>query len=133
MASNTYPPAGPDKRRVATMASQSPSATALRATFDAAPEYTIGIEEEVMLLDARTLELAPCALDVLARLHGDTRFKPELPASQIEILTLPAPTVGAAAAELAAGRSALAARVGAGVRLAAAGVSPLGSGLGVLK
>ncbi len=115
------------------MAPQSPSATALRATFDAAPEYTVGLEEEVMLLDPTTFELAPCALELLSRLDADARFKPELPASQIEILTTPSPCVGAAVDQLAAGRRELASRIGNDFRLAAAGVSPLGSGVGKLN
>ncbi len=133
MAPNTYPPSGPGKRPVATMAPRSPSATALRAAFDAAPEYTVGIEEEVMLLDPQTFEPAPRALELLAQLDGDARFKPELPASQIEILTAPRPSVAAAVDELAAGRRELAARVGDELRLAAAGVSPLGRGAGELN
>ncbi len=43
-----------------------------------------------MLLDAETLDLAPRAAEVLARLDGDARFKPELPAAQLELLTAPA-------------------------------------------
>ena len=38
-----------------------------------------------MLLDPDTLDLAPRAAAVLARLDGDPRFKPELPAAQFEI------------------------------------------------
>jgi carboxylate-amine ligase len=115
------------------MATQSPSAAALVATFDAAPQYTVGIEEEVMLLDPETLELAPRALDVLGRLEGDPRFKPELPASQVEILTRPHVAVEEAVGELAVGREELT-RVTRGELLpVAAGVSPLGSGVGDLN
>ena len=45
----------------------------LRATFDGAEPLTIGIEEELMLLDPHTLDLAPVAPQVLARLGGDGR------------------------------------------------------------
>src|SRR5436305_4239273 len=103
MARKTYPLTGPGKP-LASMANQSPSAAALVASFDAAPQYTVGIEEELMLLDPATLELAPRALDVLARLDGDPRFKPELPASQVEILTRPHASAADAVAELGAGR-----------------------------
>ncbi|MBV8430500.1 MAG: YbdK family carboxylate-amine ligase [Solirubrobacterales bacterium] len=115
------------------MANPSPSAAALSAAFDAAPEFTVGIEEELMLLDPATLELAPVALDVLARFDGDGRFKAELPASQVEIITAPHTDVGEAIAELHAGRRDLAAGLEGEVELAAAGVSPLGSGQGELN
>ncbi len=86
-----------------------------------------------MLLDPQTLELAPKALDLLSRLNGDARFKPELPASQLEIITAPHRDVREAIAELQAGRQALAQRMQGEVLLAAAGVSPLGSGVGELN
>jgi carboxylate-amine ligase len=115
------------------MANQSPSADALRAAFDAAPQYTVGIEEELMLLDPVSLELAPRALEVLARLDGDPRFKPELPASQVEILTRPHAGAGDAVAELAAGREALARLTGGELLPVGVAVSPLGSGVGELN
>lgn len=86
-----------------------------------------------MLLDSETLELAPCASEVIARLQGDGRFKLELPASQVEIVTTPAGTVGEAAAQLLDARRTLAERTGAQARPAAAGVAPLGSGIGQLN
>src|SRR5207302_10010289 len=57
-----------------------PPARVLRATFDGIPPYTVGIEEEVMLLSPDTLELLPVAPRILALLGGDHRFKLELPA-----------------------------------------------------
>jgi hypothetical protein len=69
------------------------SAEGLRAAFDGQSPLTVGLEEEVMLLDPQTMDLSPSAAEVLARLGGDPRFKPELPASQLEILTEPAPSV----------------------------------------
>ena len=60
----------------------------LRTAFEGGGP-TIGIEEELMLLDPGTLDLAPVAPEVLARLDGDTRFKGELPAAQIELITAP--------------------------------------------
>jgi carboxylate-amine ligase len=83
-----------------------------------------------MLLDASTLDLAPRAHDVIEALGGDERFKLEMPAAQLEIVTAPHATVAAAAAELAASRRALAA---AGYRLAGAGAHPFASGLGPLN
>ncbi len=115
------------------MANPSPSSAELSAAFDAAPAFTVGIEEELMLLDPETLELAPRALDVLARLDDDARFKAELPASQLEILTAPHADVRETVAELQAGRQRLAECLEGEVLPAAAGVSPLGSGVGELN
>ena len=115
------------------MANPSPTAAALAATFDSVPEYTVGIEEEVMLLDPGTLELAPMALEVLARLGGDSRYKPELPASQIEIVTAPHARVHDAVAELRRGREGLVSHTRGEVLPVGAGVSPCGSGVGDLN
>ena len=105
----------------------------LRASFDAPGPLTVGIEEELMLLDSATLDLAPRAEEVLAAAPGDQRFKLELPAAQLELVTLPCHTVGEAAAQLLAARAALqdAAR-GIG-RLAAAGAHPLTAPQGLLN
>ena len=50
----------------------------LRETFDAVPPMTVGIEEEVLLLDPDTLAPKPCAAAVLERAGGDPRLKPEI-------------------------------------------------------
>ena len=107
--------------------------TQLRAAFGAPSPLTVGVEEEVMLLDAGTLDLAPRAEEVLVRLEGDARFTRELPASQLEILTTPTATAGEAVAQLAEGRRALAAAVGDEMRLAAAGAHPFAETEGVLS
>ncbi len=72
-------------------------APSLRDAFDAPRAPTIGIEEELMLLDPHTLDLAPRSEQALAALAGDARFKPELIAAQIETVTPPRRTVGDAA------------------------------------
>ncbi len=110
-----------------------PSACTLRASFDAAAQYTVGIEDEVMLLEPETLELAPRAAEVLALVDGDRRFKLELPASQLEIVTPPMASVPDAADALLAARRELADRTRGFVRLAAAGVHPASSGIGELN
>lgn len=110
-----------------------PSPERLRATFDAPGELTVGIEEELMVLDPVTLDLAPRTEDLLARVDGDARFKPELPAAQVELVTTPASTVREAASQLIDGRRRLS---GAGeglARLAAAGAHPFASEEGVLN
>ncbi len=108
------------------------TAAEIRATFDGVDPLTVGLEEEVMLLDPATLDLAPRAEEALARVAGDPRFKPELPASQVEIVTEPAPNAAAAVAALADGRRELARRTDGLVRLAAAGVHPFAAAEGEL-
>ena len=58
----------------------------LRAVFDAPDPLTIGLEEEVMLVDAQTFDLVPVAAEIL---DGRPGLKLELPASQVEIVTRP--------------------------------------------
>src|SRR5947209_4243694 len=87
----------------------SPSANELRAAFDRAPAYTLGMEEEVMLLDPETFDLAPRAPELLERLDDDARFKLELPASQLEIVMPPMSDAGEIAVSLLKARRALAA------------------------
>jgi carboxylate-amine ligase len=110
-----------------------PSPDELRVPFDAGPRYAIGIEDEVMLLDPGTLELSDRAGEVLAMLGGDRRYKLELPASQLEIMTSPCRTVRDAAAALLESRRDLVAAVQGTVSLAAAGVHPFSAGAGTLN
>jgi carboxylate-amine ligase len=115
------------------VAATCPSAAELRATFDAVVPLTIGLEEEVLLLDHDTLDLAARAADVLERFDGDPRVKAELPAAQIELVTRPAATVGEAIGQLAVARCDLA-RDAAGIGLpAAVGVHPFAAPLGALS
>jgi glutamate---cysteine ligase / carboxylate-amine ligase len=109
------------------------SAAQLRAAFEVAPPYTVGLEDEVMLLDPGTLELVPRAQEVIAAAGGDPRFKLELPASQIEIITSPRSTVSEAIAELIASRHKLVALTSGIVRLGGAGVHPFSPGAGELN
>jgi carboxylate-amine ligase len=97
------------------------------------PPYTVGIEDEVMLLDPDSLQLTPRAGEVMALVDGDARFKLELPASQLEILTPAFERVPDAAGALLESRRHLADRTEGTVRLAAAGVHPLSSGVGELN
>jgi carboxylate-amine ligase len=112
-----------------------PTAASLRAAFDAPAPLTVGLEEELMLLDPATHDLAPVAPAVLARLEGDPRIKLELPASQLEIVTPPARTVPEAVATLREGRRAIAAAAAATglARPAAAGVHPFAAAEGALN
>ena len=115
------------------MASSIPTPEALRRLFDATAPLTVGLEEEVMLLDPETLDLLPRSLDVLERTGDDPRFVAELPAAHLEIVTPPAATVPEAIGVLTAGRRDLA-RAADGIgRLAAAGVHPFAAPLGELN
>ena len=109
------------------------SAAALADAFDAPDPLTIGLEEELMLLDPESLELAPVASEVLGRLEGDPRFKLELPAAHLEIVTPPQPDVASAVAALAEGRERLAAASEGLARPAGAGVHPVSPAEGPLN
>lgn len=110
-----------------------PSAQELHAAFDAPAPMTVGLEEELMLLDPRTLDLTPRAAELLDRTRGDGRFKQELPAAQLEIVS--PPLAGAAEAErfLLAARGDLAHAAAGLVRLGAAGVHPFARPEGILN
>ena len=110
-----------------------PSAERLRGILDRAGGLTVGIEEELMVLDAGTLDLAPRAHELLEALDGDSRFKPELPAAQIELVTAPARTVGDAVAQLADGRRRLTEAGEDSLLLAAAGAHPFADEEGELN
>lgn len=112
------------------MASDDP-ASALRAAFDGVTPLTVGLEEEVVLLDPETLDLAPVAADVLRDLDG--RFKPELPAAQLELVTPPRATVAQAIDDLRDARRTLAAHAAGRVRPAALAVHPFAAASGALS
>jgi carboxylate-amine ligase len=112
--------------------SRPPTAAEIRAAFDAPPPLTLGLEEELMVLDPASLDLLPRASDVLALLDGDERFKAELPAAHLEIVTPPLARVGEAVAALAAARRDLVEAAAGTARFAAAGVHPFAAGEGVL-
>jgi carboxylate-amine ligase len=108
-------------------------AAALRAVFAEGRPPTVGLEEELMLLDPETLDLLPRADAVLARVGDPGTFRRELPAAQVELAAPPLPTVpDAAAALLAVRRDAAQAASGIGL-LAGAGAHPFASGLGELN
>ena len=109
------------------------TATELRARFDAAAAYTVGIEDEVLVLDPDTHALAPRASEVLDRMGEDPRFKLELPAAQLEIVTAPTATVPEAAAALLDARRELLARTGDLAAFAGAGWHPTSPGRGALN
>lgn len=91
------------------------------------PAWTLGVEEEVMLLDAETLALAPAIEEVLDALpqHLRERATSETHASVVEMATGVHATVDGAVTELARLRSELATALeGLGLRAASAGTHP---------
>jgi carboxylate-amine ligase len=105
----------------------------LQRRFDSAPRYRVGIEDEVMVLDPDTFALVPRAQAVLDTLDGDPRFKLELPASQLEIVTPPCGSVPEAVDFLADARRSLLAAAGGTFAFAGAGIHPFSPGLGELN
>jgi carboxylate-amine ligase len=96
-----------------------------RARFDAGTDLTIGLEEELMLLHPETLAPLPEAPRAVAELAApDRRYRTELPASQLELVTPPSDTLSGALESVAAGRAELAARLSDWARLAGAGAHP---------
>jgi glutamate---cysteine ligase / carboxylate-amine ligase len=93
------------------------------------PPFTIGIEEELMILDADSLELAQRVEDLLAAVPGDYdgQVKPELMASVLEIATMPCTGVDEAGRQLAELRGVVARLAGErGLAMGAAGTHPGG-------
>jgi glutamate---cysteine ligase / carboxylate-amine ligase len=109
-----------------------PTAADLRAAFDAPDPLTLGLEEELMLLDPASLDLLPRAAEIVAA-ADDPRFKLEMPAAQLELTLPPARSVPEAIAALTVARRDLAAAAAPVGRLAAAGVHPFAAPLGELN
>jgi carboxylate-amine ligase len=106
-------------------------AVALRALFDTPAPATVGLEEEVMILDAETLDLRPCGPELLAAAGPDAPFKLEMPAAQLEVAGAPGATIDEAIGDLAGGRRSLAALGEAsGARIAALAVHPFAAAEG---
>jgi glutamate---cysteine ligase / carboxylate-amine ligase len=110
-----------------------PSPDVLRATFDRPAPYTVGIEDEVMLLAPDSLDLLPGAPEMLQRLGGDPRFKLELPASQIEITTRSDTRLENVVEDLLDARRLLVARLQGSALPASAGAHPFSPALGELN
>jgi len=103
----------------------------LRRAFDDVEPLTVGLEEEVVLLDHDTLDLLPIASDVVD--GGDPRIKLELPATQVELISAPHRSVPGAIAEIAEIRRALVALAGDRARPAALAVHPFAAAEGTLN
>jgi carboxylate-amine ligase len=101
--------------------------------FDASSTPSFGVEEELMLLDASTLDLSPTAAQLLGSAGAPPGAKLELPASQVEFATTPAVTIDALAEQLRAGRERIAAAAAPRVRPAGAGLHPFAAPAGELN
>lgn len=96
-----------------------------RARFDAGRDFTVGLEEELLLLEPRSFAPLPCAAEAVERIGAPgRRFRTELPAAQIEQVTDPFDTLDEAVAALRAGRAEMASALEGFARLAAAGTHP---------
>jgi len=115
------------------MIAREPDLAHLSAAFESSDELTLGLEEELMLLDAESYALVPKGEEVLGSLGGDPRFKLELPAAQLEIVTGSHRRVSDAIGELLAGRIDLHAAMDGRTRPSAAGVHPVSPLLGALN
>src|SRR5262245_1632666 len=73
----------------------------LRSLFDRVAPFTVGAEEELLLVDAHTLLPAPAAEYALALGAGDRRLAGELRSAQVEAMTPVCVSVADVARELA--------------------------------
>jgi carboxylate-amine ligase len=92
--------------------------------FEHTSAFTIGVEEELMLVDADTHDLAPVIDEVLPLVAGDDRFSKELRSAQIEIVTPVCGTAADACRELGHARRDLIGRLDGRWRLLACGTHP---------
>lgn len=96
-----------------------------RAMFDAGQDFTLGLEEELILLHPDTLAPlpgGPRAIELIGGRGG--RFRTELPAAQIEQVTDVCGSVPEGVAGLLAGRREMAAALHGFARIAGAAVHP---------
>jgi glutamate---cysteine ligase / carboxylate-amine ligase len=94
------------------------------STFSFGSEFTIGMEEEILLVDPGTLQLAPVAAGVLEAMHvAPEDAGHEAYAAQIELRSAPAESASDASVELAGLRIAA---LEAGGTLMASGLHPTG-------
>lgn len=105
----------------------------LRSLFDRPRALTFGVEEEVMVLDPSSLDLAPCARELLRRVEPSAQYKLELPAAQIEIVTPPRQTITELTADLLSARRELSRALAGDAALLAAGVHPFAAEQGQLN
>jgi carboxylate-amine ligase len=109
------------------------SAASLRELFDGVTDHTVGVEEELMLLDPETLDLLPAAARVQAEVGGRVSLRTELPAAQVETASPVCDSIDEAARALSGARSELGAAIAGWARLAGAGTHPFAAPEGPLR
>src|SRR5215217_6420161 len=119
VAWTTQPPAWEETPRL--------SVAEVERSFDHTAAFTIGVEEELMLVDPNSFDLVAAIDEVLPLVKGDKRFSRELRAAQIEIVTPVCATAADACRELARGRRDLLEALDGGYRLLASGTHPFSS------
>jgi len=102
------------------------------AAFDHATSFTIGAEEELMLVDRTSLDLAHEGARVLQLVGRDGRFAPELRAAQLEIITPVCATAADVCRELKSARRLLIERLPRELRLLVAGIHPATTSWGAI-
>lgn len=108
-------------------------ADALRGLFEHSRPPSFGAEEEVMILDAGSLDLLPDAARLLQGLSDRRGLKLELPASQLEIVAPACASVEELVRELQDGRRRLVHGLPSAARVAAAGAHPFAAPEGELN
>lgn len=98
--------------------------TRLRAAFELGQPLTVGVEEELLLVDPEALDLVPVGAQLVADLDDPERFRQELSAAQVELRTPVCQTSMEAVSRLADLRRLVVGRLGGSARLAAAGAHP---------
>jgi glutamate---cysteine ligase / carboxylate-amine ligase len=92
------------------------------------PAYTLGIEEELMILDAETLDLSNAIetiLEALPPVEGEPQVKEELMESVVEIMTTPAGSIDEVSEQLRGLRRTVKATAGeCGLAIGSAGTHP---------
>jgi glutamate---cysteine ligase / carboxylate-amine ligase len=108
------------------------AARRLTASFErgycASEALTLGLEEELILVDPDSLLPVDGIEPVLALVEGDDRFTAELRASQVELRTPICVTAADACRELSAGRRRLLTLVAGRMRVLAVGTHPVEAG-----
>jgi glutamate---cysteine ligase / carboxylate-amine ligase len=104
-----------------------------RTVFDEVPPFTLGLEEELMLVDPSSLALAPVNAEVVARFGDEVACRQELRATQLELVTPVCATASEAAAALERSRARLVRELAGDVRLLAAGTHPTSTDWGAVS
>jgi carboxylate-amine ligase len=101
-----------------------PELEALFSRFDGVSPFTLGVEEELLVVDAQDFDLLPAGDRVLAALAGRRCFGPEFRACQVELSTPVCDSVPEVAAALSGLRAELDAVREPGMTFIAAGTHP---------